>query len=1495
MLVLFGSISSMLRADDVLPEVGKTYLIKSDNVTTGKIDQDYYLYNDNGNLKLSTTKGSSNYLWTCEKNGEYFRFKNKAGKYLALNYASGDRTSIPLSDTNCDFTIDPSQKVNPGCLPLFGVQAERYMLVKNGGTHFNLAGGKYNKVSQAYSSDFIFEEVNTLTIQTEPANSQATFSWNGQSYTGACSFTLSSDEAIGEATLAAQNDPDSPYEFIGFYEGDKELGKTLEVAELTEDRTITAKFNFNPYSSTYGEKWIRITWNSNKAYVMGLPVSESYADVAPKTITSDLSTETQLWCLVGTAASFKIYNKAAGKTLALTTASTSYGDGTATFMKAEATATSWHLVSNKGWNISPVGNTSFGLNSYGGAGNVLKLYNNGDQGNIWQFSKSGDKTLTFQIKINGTPKALNTKVGQLSMSLGSITKVINVTTSQTEPQKFYLANDVNLGFMLSGTQYRGYKFKGFQVNDGALQSSIENQPFDASLKTVTAVYDVDTEDPSQYLFYTPGYQGHPYRIPAITTTKDNKVLAISDFRWDGADIGQGAVDLVGRISEDNGVTWSEQFNIAVGNRIPGDKARGYGDAAVVTDRESGRILIMCCTGSVFYGNGTRENPLRSARLYSEDNGQTWSKPEDITDQMYALLPNSTGQFIGAGKICQSRVTKVGEYYRLYAALCTRPNGNYVIYSDDFGQTWQVLGGNESSCAPNGDEPKCEELPDGSVVLSSRKYNGRYFNIYKYNDAVTATGKWLGAVSSNDIEGGLRVGNNSTNGEIQLVKVMKKADNTFHYMMIQSIPYGPINGGDEARSNVCIFYKVFDEYTMNATKDLATGWTRGMLFENTKGAYSTMCIQPDKKLGFFYEEGPNNYCMVYCPISIEELTGNAYTMYDSAIHGSVDELQRAVDLEKAKVQSILDTYANRHKTEKPATGECFTEDYNQLQAAHDQANKGNFLQLGDAVNTFYASCNWPVFTIDNQHPTYGIGKSIYDNNSGSLYFKTTDKEDKQMWWKFRGLPSETMAFGNYEVTNYGTGNRFWNAEFLSITATNPAADGKFIIKTNGSGNPVHAQETNSIIVRWDNYGPQSASAWSFTYVTNSFTVEGPEARTAFATALAEAKKYSIGTTVGTYTDPNGIFTEALSTALDIEAKGSDKASPYRLNNLAQTLTESVSQLVLNTPQPGKYYRFQGSTGAYLSSTGAFQGSSKPGRMMMTNTADANTVFYLTADNRLITPNATGVFEYFIEREGNGFGSDFTFEYAGDGRFYVVTEHTTYGATGRGSWYATAAGNPVDRWTNRPDGSAKYTDKKECAWIIEEVTGAELQLTREIGSTGYATLGAPVALNIPEGVKAYTVTVDANNEKALLTEITDGVIPAGCGVVLEKTNEGNQYEFTFAAGADAIEENTLVPLYKETTIGGDINAYILANKNNSLGFYQLDSNSRTIGANKAYLVLPATMSHVRSITIGGATTGIENTVTESIAAEEYYDLQGRRVLNPIKGIYVTKSGKKVIFNN
>ena len=85
-----------------------------------------------------------------------------------------------------------------------------------------------------------------------------------------------------------------------------------------------------------------------------------------------------------------------------------------------------------------------------------------------------------------------------------------------------------------------------------------------------------------------------------------------------------------------------------------------------------------------------------------------------------------------------------------------------------------------------------------------------------------------------------------------------------------------------------------------------------------------------------------------------------------------------------------------------------------------------------------------------------------------------------------------------------------------------------------------------------------------------------------------------------------------------------------------------------------------------------------------------------------------------------------------------------------------------------------------------------------------------------------------------------------------------------------------------------------KATEVGFYLLESGEtadRTIGANKAYLTKVAAGIKAFTFDFCGA-TGIENTeaVTE---AEEYYDLQGRRVMNPAKGIYVTKSGKKVLF--
>lgn len=197
----------------------------------------------------------------------------------------------------------------------------------------------------------------------------------------------------------------------------------------------------------------------------------------------------------------------------------------------------------------------------------------------------------------------------------------------------------------------------------------------------------------------------------------------------------------------------------------------------------------------------------------------------------------------------------------------------------------------------------------------------------------------------------------------------------------------------------------------------------------------------------------------------------------------------------------------------------------------------------------------------------------------------------------------------------------------------------------------------------------------------------------------------------------------------------------------------------------------------------------------------------------------------------------------------------------------------------------------AWYIRPAEDIDVNIT----AAGYATVNYPFAVQVPSEVTAYTGTADATKRVFTLNKIEDGIIPANTPVVLEGA-EGTHTLTILAENNDPALESGLEGTLLSETIEGSTNAYILGQKEESKpGFYQMDGTDRTLAANKAYLVLPATASAVRSIVFSdGTTTGIKNTVAEGGEAEEYYDLQGRRVMNPTKGIYVTKSGKKVLIN-
>lgn len=387
----------------------------------------------------------------------------------------------------------------------------------------------------------------------------------------------------------------------------------------------------------------------------------------------------------------------------------------------------------------------------------------------------------------------------------------------------------------------------------------------------------------------------PYRIPGITTASNGRLITAAARLVCGTDPGYGQVDVVCRTSDNHGETWSDMIDVAVGTGKTSATENyfdtAFGDPAIVADRTSNEVLIIAVAGCTVYGNGntTRQNPNLIATIHSKDNGETWEAPVNVTEQIYSLFDSGNpiqAAFVGGGKIFQSRIVKKDKYYRLYAAMCARPNGNRVIYSDDFGRTWQALGGASALPAPSGDEPKCEEMPDGRVILSSRVGGGRYYNIYTYSNTMTGEGSWSNSVKSSFAGSGLTPGGNSTNGEILVVPVQRNSDQKEMYLALQSLPTG------SGRTNVGIYYKELTDLSdLNTVANFATDWNGFYQVSNTSSAYSSMDLQADDRIGFIYEETLTGFGKRNNPVSTSFPTGAGQHNFDG-----FDNLYVAYDLE-----------------------------------------------------------------------------------------------------------------------------------------------------------------------------------------------------------------------------------------------------------------------------------------------------------------------------------------------------------------------------------------------------------------------------------------------------------------------------------------------------------------------------------------------------------------------------------------------------------------------
>ena len=192
--------------------------------------------------------------------------------------------------------------------------------------------------------------------------------------------------------------------------------------------------------------------------------------------------------------------------------------------------------------------------------------------------------------------------------------------------------------------------------------------------------------------------------------------------------------------------------------------------------------------------------------------------------------------------------------------------------------------------------------------------------------------------------------------------------------------------------------------------------------------------------------------------------------------------------------------------------------------------------------------------------------------------------------------------------------------------------------------------------------------------------------------------------------------------------------------------------------------------------------------------------------------------------------------------------------------------------------------------------EMKETVTISSAGMGTFCStrPLDFSGTDNIKAYIVSAfKPSTGEVTLTRITD--VPANTGIVVK----GDEDTYTIPWGpGETVVANMLVGVTTNTVLNkvdGDYTNYILAKKNGNLGFYAVVDGS-TLSAGKAYLPLPTAQlpsaaRPMKFIFDDEESTGIEQTVSNGEQQGAYYDLQGRRVSTPTRGLYIV-NGKKVV---
>ena len=212
-----------------------------------------------------------------------------------------------------------------------------------------------------------------------------------------------------------------------------------------------------------------------------------------------------------------------------------------------------------------------------------------------------------------------------------------------------------------------------------------------------------------------------YRIPGLVETKEGTLVAVYDIRYRHAGDLPADIDVGVSRSTDGGQSWEPMIVAMDMGNDPKHSYDGVGDPAILVDPNSGRIWIAALWSHGkrgWNGSGPGMTPEETGQFMlacSDDDGKTWSKPVNITEQVkdpaWRLFFNGPG----AGIALKDGTLVFPAQYR---AADGKP-WSTLIWSKDQGENWQAGAGVKSDTT----EAQVVQLADGSIMINCRDNRG----------------------------------------------------------------------------------------------------------------------------------------------------------------------------------------------------------------------------------------------------------------------------------------------------------------------------------------------------------------------------------------------------------------------------------------------------------------------------------------------------------------------------------------------------------------------------------------------------------------------------------------------------------------------------------------------------------------------------------------------------------------------------------------------------